>query len=259
MISIGPYRFPTLLAAFLSLMASLARPAEPPPDVATASPTSPVMDTILEDAMEALFCGERHRLWLCMEEMQELEKSFPWAGTTHLSDNLLALCAVQSESRAEFLANLDAVEKQQPDSLLRQQVQTLRASDPYLAAEQLGRKRVYNRFAGIFNYLSRQTSRLFSGNTQVLLQIPVDLLFGWRNWLLIDEFGRKQRQLYDEFVRREPDSYLFSEAKNKMAALDKKIRKERRRRYEKIGDLEQKQNHPQESLFYYYRALNVTP
>ena len=263
MISFERQCFPIVLAVLMSLLAGVARPADEPPaapsDVATASPTSPLIDTIIEDAMEALFRGERERLWLCVVEMQELEKSFPWAGTTHLSDNILALYAVQSSSRAEFLSNLHAVEISRPDSLLRQQVETLRATDPYIAAEQLGRERVYNRYAGIFNYLSRQMSRLFSGNTQVLLQIPVDLLFGWRNWLLVDEFGRKQDRLYAEFIGREPDSYLAPEATKKLGKLDKKILKERRRRLEKIGDMEQKLNHPQESLFTYYRALEVTP
>ena len=250
-------RLVALLLPICLLAQRSGRAAYEPSAQKAAPEQNPFLASAVRQAAAAVFLAEVKALQSLASRVRAYEKQNAEAlGGFRLSDNLAELAAGLAPTRSERLEQMEMVARE-ADETVRDRLARCRRDDPLVQAQRLQWRRLWNRLAGVVNYVTESAAGLANGNSQVLLKWTADLLFSWRSPLGPSAWERKQRVLYQQFQERYPDDPEAPNARAAFEKLNRKVQKESTQEILRLSKLQREAGHPDEALFYAEKAAQA--
>ena len=218
--------------------------------------SSRIASLIMDSASDAILHRD-NSLWKRYLNIAWEEKHFPQAFPSHLSDNLYYLYLSLEEDRDQFLSFSRNLLRMNPDTGVRDRVKHYISSEELIHSRRLLREDTYNRLTMVLNRLSSAMTSLLQGQTQPLLQLPIDLAFVWHRFGRCSPRQRKSLFLLKEHLSRHELSERKPKIQARLAKLEQKRNKQVFLEELRFGRFFRKKGKIQRALFHFSNAASL--
>ncbi|MGI8906595.1 MAG: hypothetical protein ACR2IE_08910 [Candidatus Sumerlaeaceae bacterium] len=216
-------------------------------------------DPLAEEALVAMFAGDRERLRLTYYQAIEREKASADNRPLRSSDAILYLFNSSLADREQFLAGQEIAAAEAGSEELRTRILMSLLSDELYELNKVEGQNRFNKFTRVFNRASTSLSQLIMLQPRAAVQLIWDGIYSIRQAKPATDRERKMVYLATNFLRKYPDAPESAEVQLLLAELRTKLNADRAVRGKATGKLALKKQEYDTAEFHLEKAAILAP